>query len=202
MKKTIFIGLLTLSLMQVSQMTNASLITNGSFEIGLTGWNTIPFSGGSISTSGTEGVTDGVQAVIFNGGNLLGGTLSQSFATIIGTEYQLTFDYGVFSTSFPSRIQSIQLEILGFNSLLNTTVTDSASSPTSFKNLSFNFVADSLSTTLNFNDFTSLGESFAIDGIIDSVNITAVPIPAAGWLFGTGLLALISFRNNRSKIFK
>ena len=176
MKKIALLGLLMLSSILVSQVSYANIITNGSFETGLDSWIATPFSGGEIVVSGTEGATDGIQAVVFNGGNLLGGTLSQSFVTTPGAEYQLTFDYGVHGVN----AQSIQVEVLGSGSLLNETVADSASFPTSFNSLSFNFIADSSLTTLKFSNFSILNESVSTDSVLDNISVTISTIFTTG----------------------
>jgi len=81
--RKIFIYGFAIMLICVNQAYATSL-TNGSFELGLTGWTSTPFSGGEIITTGTQGTSDGALAANFNGGNKLDGTLSQSFSTIIG----------------------------------------------------------------------------------------------------------------------
>ena len=43
-------------------------------------------------------------------------------------------------------------------------------------------------------EFQSVGSNF---GAIDNINVNAVPIPAAAWLFGTALIGLVGFSKRR-----
>ena len=199
-KGKISVYALVLMVMWLNQ-GHAALLTNGSFEDGLTGWTVNPFSGGTIVTSGVEGSSDGTSAAIFNGGDQLGGTLSQTFSTTIGTEYRLEFDFGVYSGSYPGSNLTLQVDLNGVGSLLSTAVTYSASSPTQFNGSSFNFTADSSSTTLLFTDFTSASETISVDSVLDNVSVSSVPIPAAVWLFSSGIIGIIGIGRKRERIY-
>lgn len=198
MKITCLLGFSMLFLMQVSQASYANLITNGSFESGLAGWTAIDFAGGSVGFGGTEGATDGALAAIFNGGNLLGGTLSQSFGTTIGGAYQLDFDYGVFGAA---NFHDFQIEILG-NSIFSQSIGKTGPNSfdpnqTNFSNFGFDFVADSSSTTIRFTDFTTLANSSSSDSLVDNVSVNSVnsvPAPAIVWLIGAGFVGLIGMK--------
>jgi hypothetical protein len=62
-----------------------------------------------------------------------------------------------------------------------------------FRPISFAFVADGNQSTIEF-----LGTNSGFNGYyIDNVDITAIPLPAAVWFFGTGLLGLAGFSRRR-----
>ena len=58
------------------------------------------------------------------------------------------------------------------------------------------FTAPSTTITLKFTDITTVGEASAI---IDNISISAVPIPAAFWLLGSGLMSLVAIRRKLKK---
>jgi len=190
MKNTLLLTAMCSCLFSVG--ANAATITNGSFETGdFTGWIS---TGTGNNVTPNEGSTDGIYAASFNGGEVVGnGTLSQSFTTVIGNTYLLDLDYGVFgvpTNSIPNT-QSLRVELIGGSTLLSQILTDTGSNPNVFTTYSFGFTADSTSTTLSFTDLTTLSQSASTDFVIDNVSVSPVPVPAAAWLFGSGLLGLI-----------
>jgi len=177
---------------------NAAMITNGSFETGdFTGWVS---TGTGNNVTPNEGSTDGIYAASFNGGEVVGnGVLSQSFTTVIGNTYLLDFDYGVFSApniAIPNT-QNLRVELIGDSTLLSQILTDTGSNPNVFTTYSFGFTADSISTTLSFTDLTTLSQSASTDFVIDNISVSPVPVPAAAWLFASGLLGLISIAKRK-----
>jgi hypothetical protein len=52
-------------------------------------------------------------------------------------------------------------------------------------------------TTLRLS-FQASGEDETLGGFIDNVSITAVPLPAAAWLFGSALFGLITMRRRKA----
>lgn len=145
-----------------------NLLTNGSFESGLSGWS----SSGSVVSAGNEGTTDGTSAARFNYGNVVGdGVLSQSFATNIGQTYRLTFDYGGYGNS--GRTLGFQTEVISATTRLTQVLGDPGSIPTTFTTFSFDFTADSTSTLLRFTDITSFSNSQAADLVLDRVRVLA-----------------------------
>jgi hypothetical protein len=67
-------------------------------------------------------------------------------------------------------------------------------------NLSFTFAHNASDLVLDFsaNGLQGIGdESWGLDNVM--VQVTPVPLPAAVWLFGSGLLGLISFARRKIK---
>jgi hypothetical protein len=159
----------------------ATLVENGSFEDGLSGWNHT----GTLQVVGAALASDGAQAVRFNQGNVAGdGILSQSFATVTGQTYTLEFDYGVlWGGGASQRTQKMRAELIGIGSLLNEIVSDGGTSSFTFETAVFDFTADSALTTLRFTDLTTRKQSINNDFVIDRVSVTTVPLPAAGVLW-------------------
>ncbi len=196
MKNSHLLGAVCVILSSISGAANANLIVNGSFETGdLTDWS----SSGNILVTNAQGSTDGIFAGLFNGADTTGdGILSQSFSTVIGDTYRLEFDYGVFKAALaPPQTQNMEVELIGGVVLLDTILTETGSSPISFTTFLFDFTADSTTTTLRFTDMTTSAQSVSHDFMLDRVSVAAVPIPAAVWLFGSGLLGLIGIARKK-----
>jgi len=168
-----------------------NLLVNGSFETGdTTGWNAT----GAIGVGFGEGSTDGIYAAGFNGGDQPpSGVLSQSFTTVAGENYSLSFDYGLFIVFPPGLPQTLDIAVDGTSALLNTTATTSTGGafPTPFDHFTFGFTADSTSTLLQFTDDAG-NYTISEDGILDNVVVTNVPDSGsslalmAGALIGLG----------------
>jgi VCBS repeat-containing protein len=165
------------------------LLINGSFESNYLGW----------SSSGNQGIysgppyaaTDGSKLVAFNAGNLPpSAVLSQTFATVAGQTYLLSFDAG--ALSYNTKSQTLQVTVTGAGSLLTRAVTvlGAGGGTNRWLPQSFTFVADSTSATLAFRDQSS--STTALDLLLDNVRLThqAAPAPAAAPQAALGLAAL------------
>ena len=184
----------------------ANLLLNGDFELGtianaITNWTTSNIH--SSATSGTlyPNVSEQTASLIFAGvsGKLLmfntgdsapGGSLSQSFATTIGTQYQLSFGYG----ELGSGTQGINVTVVGTGTDFSQSITASTSTLHTY---SFSFTASGSSETLTFAD--TAPSTFGGDGLLDNVlvtapEVTAVPEPASALLLLGGIFALASRR--------
>ncbi len=166
----------------------STLIQNGGFESGdFSSWSE---TGNIEITTGIGGVccrpSEGTYFVDFNGGNRPpNGTLSQTFSTIPGSEYLLSFDFTKAGIA-PGTAQ-LDIEIDGIQTLLSEVVSDTTGGhPGEYANFSFLFTADSTSTTLTFED-TSIGTA-NFDALVDNVSVTSTPEPSL--LLGLGTLAL------------
>ncbi|MEO5712506.1 MAG: Ig-like domain-containing protein [Luteolibacter sp.] len=152
------------------------LLVNGSFESNYTGWST---SGNQIIESASPyAATNGAKLVGFNGRNLSpNAVLSQSFATVAGQTYSLTFDAGVLS--FVSAQQKLQVTVDGNVNLLNQLITINATNTGTsvWSSRSFSFTANSSSTTLTFTDKSTATTS--LDLLLDNVKVASNAAPAA-----------------------
>ncbi len=201
------ITLAVLGLLTTSQ-ARANLLLNGDFELGtiananaITNWT--PANIHSSSASGTlyPNLSEQTANLIFSGvsGKLLmfntgdsapGGSLSQSFATNIGTQYQLSFGYG----ELGSGTQGINVTVVGTGTDFSQSITATTSTLHTY---SFSFTASGTSETLTFTD--TAPSTFGGDGLLDNVlvtgpAVTAVPEPASAMLLLGGIFALASRR--------
>jgi hypothetical protein len=149
------------------------ILINGSFESGFQGW----------TTSGNQGVystppyapVDGANLAAFNGGNLTpNGILFQSFPTLPGVSYTLTFHAGVLS--YNTNNQTVLVTVTGVGTLLSQSVTISGQGGGSNHWLpqSFTFTSNSNSATLTFQDKSTSTNS--LDLLLDHIQvITTAP---------------------------
>lgn len=205
MKKITLSGLLTLSLLQVSQISSANLVTNGSFELGAyipSSNDTMTLSVGSTAMDGWT-VTNDLIAWIgpvnpwsltanegdffldltdFSTGSPFGG-VSQNITTDIGQSYQLSFDLG--SSNLYGRPSAIEVSAAGSSNIFTSSTIGGVSDWDSFSML---FTANATTTTIFLNGVT--GSQYIG---LDNVSISAVPVPAALMLFISGMGALFAF---------
>jgi hypothetical protein len=202
------------SLMVLAPVTHASVILNGGFET--------PDINGSFNTytsspagfnwtitavgSTTYGVDlinsfwQGISGVVNPDGYDqsvdidYASTLSQSFSTTPGVQYQLHFAY---SHNYQSSQSTGHLDVTGTTSLLSSTLThDISNSASNMQWLTYDqvFTADSSTTTLTFTGDSSNGpHGFAVD----DVRIAPVPVPATVSLFASGLVGLIGIARRK-----
>ncbi len=188
-------SLIALALMGAAVTANAAstnLVQNGSFEANaqasgtwniysnLTGW-----------TGGSNGIElrDNVAGTASHGTNFVeldttgNSSMSQSINTVLGREYVLSFDF----TNRPGTAVSTNGLSWKFGSTSGfaPTVTD--------------FVWHTFTTTVLGTggamalEFAAINGSNSFGSSIDNVSVTATPIPAAVWLFGTGIASLFGF---------
>lgn len=138
------------------------------------GWSV----GGNVLFSGGEGRSDGDIAAVFNKYNSPdGNSIFQSFTTTAGDRYRVSYSYGAFGDP---NVQNLNATVTG-NALLgnnSVSVLATGNGPGSdpgvvFHTYSFDFIADSNTTTLTFDDTGS--SSFSEDGILDNVAVRPVP---------------------------
>jgi len=163
----------------------ASPLANGSFESGFDGWTT----GGNVRIQTTPAPTDGTRLVVFNAANTNpNGWISQSFTTIPGITYLLSFDMGVLDYNFLE--QRLQVDLTGNAALASRifTMRGLGGGKTLWQTQTVTFTADSTVTILTFRDVSTI--SSAVDLLLDNIRIEAVPdgfslIPAGTFIMGS-----------------
>jgi len=146
---------------------DSATLSNGSFENGvlvggpaadcnLDGWQ-VTGSPVGLGTSWNSklSATAGERVAFFNpGSDAFGGSISQSFATVAGLTYVLTFDAGiVVSETWAPRQQQLQVEVQGNNLILSNAVSlIGQEGSTTWSSGRFEFIADGSSTNLLFTD--------------------------------------------------
>ena len=165
--------ILIMTLYLIATGANASLLVNGGFENGLTGWNcTFTAGSGNCGTDSFGGPQEGSSHFIgFDNGP--GGLNSQSFATDIGSTYELSFWYGSSST-----VNNLSVAIGDYSEAF-TFDTDG-----SWEYISTTFTATDTLSSLQFSFDTDPGTGTLW---LDDVSVSAVPEPASLALLSLGL---------------
>ena len=185
-------------------MANSALaderIVNGNFSSGFSGWSTsgaVDTANDALYTSPAAGGTgsSGVSNyVAFGGGNVAGGSLFQTFATVVGQAYTLTFNFAGFGTTSAQLLKATATDAVSGNDIAST------QEQVKVKNLStslndifeegyLSFIASSNLTKLTFADISV--SSINADMLLANVSVngaTPVPGPEAG--AGLGALAM------------
>lgn len=168
---------LTLSVTAVNASTE--LITNGSFETGLTGWS-CSISGDASCTTSTSHALDGFRNFL-GYQNYATGTLTQSVSTVIGQTYDFSF-WSFVSYDVPENLLSYSFgsgpEVFAVTTTSYAQTTDS-------------FVATSGTTEINlfFRTGDGLGAWRVDDVSLVESALPAVPVPAGMPLVLSGLAA-------------
>ena len=154
----------------VSVTSAGELVNNGSFEKGnFSGWT----QSGSANIVAVPPAAKGVLSAALSFGNQPNnGVLFQDLDTEIGQSYELSFDFG--TNGLPNIEQLLQVEVTGSNGALINETLSAQGPPIEFNPFTFNFVADSTTTRLQFAD-----RSIATAGIdiqLDNVSVEALAI--------------------------
>lgn len=173
----------------LSSVSAVELINNGGFETGnYSGWtiNFTPVNNAALivtnATFGEPRVHSGTYAVNFNANSVPAtAVLEQTFATLLGATYQVSFWFGAVSLASNPNVPSINSEIFGANGLTvlashnYSVVGNHPAIP--YVNEQFTFVANGTQATLRLSDTTT--QSGALDGVLDDVSVflLASPVP-------------------------
>ena len=145
-------------------------VIDGSFEEYSPAWA----GSGNVAVSDSPMYSPaGGKLMVFNDNQApANGVISQSIPTQPSQKYRLSFDMGVYA--FSAGTQGLKLTVTGGNVLLSQTETmiGKAGGSTKWQALSYEFVADSGSATLKFEDVSEV--TFNIDLLLDNVRLDAV----------------------------
>lgn len=200
---------------------HANVLTNGSFETdvitfpfyenygpgcsgncgtSITGWTVTTNNVDLVSTIGgwPAPAYDGKQYLDLVGYGSTGG-VSQTFNTVSGQHYNISFAYGnnPGSTSFASAY----VKVAGLNTLFSADFSTTAN--IGWRIFADSFLADSTSTTLYFNEFDgSNNGGVLLDAVniapTDVTNVGNTPLPATWMMLLGGILAFAPFVYRRS----
>jgi hypothetical protein len=203
-----------LSSLTWSHPSRAVLLTNGDFEapalaagtsstglLAIPGWTATPPAPPSnfdlVNAGAGAPAYSGSQYVDLVGFGLTGG-ITQTFATVAGVLYNLTFAYANNFDFAPNA--SAHVSVTGAGALFDADISHNTSGSLDLDWIVFSalFMADSASTTLSFAN-TAGGPDGGI--LLDAVAVVETPLPAALPLFASvlGAGALLGLRRRRQK---
>ncbi len=162
-------------------LASAATIVNGDFESGSMGWASTPTVAMTDISAYPQppytGIyTGGLKAAFFGWNDQSGGSISQTFATTMGQQYSVTFQYGAIALpSLQTMTASVTTDdlaatVLGSGNAAATGTLDLAAILSPY---SFTFVGTGANVRLTFLDTSTLTSS--VDGVLDNVVVTAVP---------------------------
>jgi hypothetical protein len=152
------------------------LLSNGSFESGLAGWN----PAGVVQVHGAQGESDGTLAAAFNGGNQApNGVVSNSFTTFAGQKYFVEFDFRRFGSSAngTSGLRSAAIDANSSTTLNSIDVFDATGDGATgltqnYVTSDYSFVAQGNPTQLRFTDIS--GGTTNHDAMLDRVGVNII----------------------------
>jgi len=193
-----------------SSNVQANLISNGGFETFTGAFNSSGYArlstgnttltdwtigGGSVdllSPSFSDYGSNGHNNVVELSGNVWDfGFVEQTFSTIAGMSYNVTFDMNGSTYRGHNMSHKMQVSVGGISQ--NFTHNDLIHDTWDHNTLTF--IANNTNTTLRFQDLN--GDGFT-GALLDNVVVTTVPLPASFWLFTTGLMLVGMFRRKLS----
>lgn len=168
-------------------LSQATLVTNGGFESGMTGWSASTpagsFGAGTQASPAYEG-----SSYFWGYDNASGGTVSQLLTTDAGGTYFISFAFNTNGTVPPNKL-SVSVGDLSVDPLSLVEGTWSTYSGT--------FKASSASTLLSFGFRTVSGTGTVWIDAVDVERIGTVPVPGTALLVGLGLACLGASRRAR-----
>jgi choice-of-anchor C domain-containing protein len=186
------------------------ILVNGSFEMGpVVGGHDVDVAAGSVDITGwivtgdgpsaidylgpAWDVSDGVHAVDLDGRNSLFSGIQQTFSTVAGFVYQVSFDLSGNPGDSPGNglplVKQARVMVDGFSQDYSFDSSGQALDALVWQAMTFSFVASGSSATLAFTSLTPTPNSYG--ALIDNVSVTAVPEPPAAALLGCGVFAIV-----------
>lgn len=197
--KKLFIATALLALCTQVNAAGVNLVTNSSFEnpdIATGSWRVYTSIGGWTTTgSGVEirdqvagSAYDGTQFVELDshGGSDTNSSITQNLSTNSNLSYLLSFAYSP-RINQPEHTNGISVT---WNGVELGPVSGTGSSSHNWKVFEF-IVAGTGNDKLTF---TAIGTDDTLGGSLDAVSVSAVPIPAAAFLFAPALLGFMGLR--------
>lgn len=208
-KQALLMGAATLAL-SVSATTMAAMVPNGDFEIaGGASWGLEAAGGSSFAFPTGGGNPDGyLEMTGSTGGEGWGGvaistddpagSLLSEFGVVAGGTYDFLFDM----QQSGSGGGGIKLESWNEAGFLSTTGDNFFAGGTAWASFSQSYTIDPGATRLKI---VLLGiannQVFGFDNVcIDDCSVAPVPLPAAAWLFGSGILGLIGVARRKKAV--
>lgn len=199
--------------MSASSFAAFELMTNGDFEDGLSGWGTFADGdGGSSATHSATGGNGGGYGIASaaNGGwgagfvqtTIVGGAENPlniaDYGYAAGDTMSFTFD--MYASNGTAGETGIKVESWAGGAFIGgSDVQTDIDGTTDWANYSGSYTlaagADAFKVVLVG---TNTGGITGFDNLmIDNLNASAVPVPAAAWLFGSALAGLVAVRRNK-----
>jgi choice-of-anchor C domain-containing protein len=206
MKRLQVIILTTILILGLGGVAYAASFSNGSFEsgnapgpsfitlgAGSTAINSWSINSGAIDyIGGYWTASDGNRSVDLNA--TVPGVISQTFDTLVGKPYEVLFDLAGNPAGGPT-VKQMQVSAAGNFQNYDFDITGNSLSSMGWIEKSFEFNAVGTETTLTFSSLIT----GAYGPAIDNVRVNVVPIPAAIWLLGSGLIGMAGFRRKFRK---
>jgi choice-of-anchor C domain-containing protein len=162
---------------------------------GITGWN---LTAGSVDIIGLPGwsPSEGTRSIDLDG--LSAGTLAQTFDTILGTTYQVSFDLAA-NFYAGQTIKSVLVTAPGSSQTYTFNSTGRTALNMGWQTNTFQFVAGGSSSTLSFASQDVANSAFgpALDNVTVNAIGAAVPEPSTWLLAGIALSIIANKRCRR-----